>query len=152
MPLLGTIIKKAYELRHLPVEKKKLRLQPIKAQTLELKKLVRKAQFTAFGEHYNFDNILESANITEAFRKQVPVFDYTSMYKQWWYRALNGESYVAWPGRIKYFALSSGTSEASSKHIPVTADMLTAIKKASIRQLVSTSKYNFPVQSTKRVC
>ncbi len=74
------------------------------------------------------------------------MFDYTSMYKQWWYRALNGESYVAWPGRIKYFALSSGTSEASSKHIPVTADMLTAIKKASIRQLVSTSKYNFPVQ------
>jgi hypothetical protein len=146
MPLLGTIIKKAYELRHLPVEKKKLRLQPIKAQTLELKKLVRKAQFTAFGEHYNFDNILESPNITETFRRQVPVFDYTSMYKQWWYRALNGESYVAWPGRIKYFALSSGTSEASSKHIPVTADMLTAIKKASIRQLVSTSKYNFPVQ------
>ncbi|MBU1368317.1 MAG: GH3 auxin-responsive promoter family protein, partial [Bacteroidetes bacterium] len=131
MPILGTIIKKAYELRHLPVEKKKLRLQPLKAQSDELKKLIGKAQFTAFGENYNFDLLLKSQNITEQFRKEVPVFDYNSMYKQWWYRALNGESYVSWPGRVKYFALSSGTSESSSKHIPVTADMLTSIKKAS---------------------
>ncbi len=145
MPILGTIIKKAYELRNLPVEKKKQNLQPIQAQHVVLKKLLRKAQFTAFGEHYDFDSILESKNLTEAFRNKVPVFDYNSMYKQWWYRALNGEPYVSWPGKVKYFALSSGTSEASSKHIPVTADMLNAIKRASIRQLVSTSKYNFPV-------
>jgi hypothetical protein len=145
MPILGTIIKKAYELRNLPVEKKKQKLQPIQAQHDVLKKLLRKAQFTAFGEYYDFDSILESKNITEAFKNQVPVFDYNNMYKQWWYRALNGEPYVSWPGKVKYFALSSGTSEASSKHIPVTADMLTAIKRASIRQLVSTSKYNFPV-------
>ncbi len=145
MPILGTIIKKAYELRNLPVEKKKLKLQPIHAQQDVLKKLIRKAQFTAFGEHYDFDQILESRDITETFRKHVPVFDYNNMYKQWWYRALNGEPYVSWPGKVKYFALSSGTSEASSKHIPVTADMLAAIKRASIRQLVSTSKYNFPV-------
>jgi hypothetical protein len=145
MPILGTIIKKAYELRNLPVEKKKQNLQPIHTQYVVLKKLLRKAQFTAFGEYYDFDSILESQNITETFRNQVPVFDYNSMYKQWWYRALNGEPYVSWPGKVKYFALSSGTSEASSKHIPVTADMLNAIKRASIRQLVSASKYNFPV-------
>ncbi|HOI31501.1 MAG TPA: GH3 auxin-responsive promoter family protein, partial [Bacteroidales bacterium] len=145
MPILGTIIKKAYELRNLPEEKKKQNLQPIQAQHDVLKKLLRKAQFTAFGEYYDFDNILESKNLTEAFRNNVPVFDYNSMYKQWWYRALNGEPYVSWPGKVKYFALSSGTSEASSKHIPVTADMLNAIKRASVRQLVSTSKYNFPV-------
>ncbi|HPE42805.1 MAG TPA: GH3 auxin-responsive promoter family protein [Bacteroidales bacterium] len=145
MPILGTIIKKAYELRNLPVEKKKQNLQPIQAQRDVLKKLLRKAQFTAFGEYYDFDSILDKKDLTEAFRKNVPVFDYNSMYKQWWYRALNGEPYVSWPGKVKYFALSSGTSEASSKHIPVTADMLNAIKRASVRQLVSTSKYNFPV-------
>ncbi len=31
---------------------------------------------------------------------------------------------VTWPGKIKYYALSSGTSEAASKYIPVTKDLL----------------------------
>jgi hypothetical protein len=145
MPILGTIIKKAYELRNMPVELKKQRLNPIEAQKSELKKLMRKAQFTAFGEYYDFQKIINSEQVFNTFREKVPVFDYNSMYKKWWYRALNGEAYVCWPGRVKYFALSSGTSESSSKHIPVTADMLSSIKRASVRQLVSTSKYNFPV-------
>jgi hypothetical protein len=146
MPILGTLIKKAYELRNMPVELKKKRFNPIISQKKQLIKLLQRAQFTAFGEHYNFTDILESKDITREFRDQVPVFDYNSMYKQWWYRALNGEAYVSWPGRVKYFALSSGTSEASSKHIPVTSDMLASIKRASVRQLVSASKYKFPVQ------
>lgn len=145
MPILGTLIKKAYELRNMPVELKKQRLSPIQAQHDQLKNLLRKAQFTSFGEHYDFTSILNSKNITRSFGANVPVFDYNSMYKQWWYRALNGEAYVSWPGRVKYFALSSGTSESSSKHIPVTSEMLSSIKRASIRQLVSASKYNFPV-------
>lgn len=145
MPILGALIKKAYELRNMPVELKKQRTNPVAAQKNQLKSLLRKAQFTAFGEHYDFESILESKDPVESFRNHVPVFDYNSMYKQWWYRALNGEAYVSWPGRVKYFALSSGTSEASSKHIPITQDMLNAIKRASIRQLVSACKYNFPV-------
>lgn len=145
-PILGTIIKKAYELRNMPVERKQKRTQPITAQKNQLKALIRRAQYTSFGEYYNFESILESKNPVEAFRSKIPVFDYNSMYKQWWYRALNGETYVSWPGKVKYFALSSGTSEASSKHIPVTQDMLNSIKRASIRQLVSTSKYDFPVK------
>lgn len=146
MPILGTLIKTAYELRNMPVALKKLRINPVQAQKEQLKGLLRKAEFTAFGEHYDFSGILNKKNYVEAFREKVPVFDYNSMYKQWWYRALNGEAYVSWPGRVKYFALSSGTSEASSKHIPVTSEMLTSIKRASIRQLVSASKYNFPVR------
>lgn len=68
------------------------------------------------------------------------------MFQQWWYRSLNGEAFVTWPGRVKYFALTSGTSEASSKHIPVTGDMIRAIRRTSIRQLVSTVKYDFPIE------
>lgn len=146
MPILGTFIKTAYELRNMPVALKKQRINPVQAQKEQLKSLLRKAEFTAFGEHYDFSGILTRKNYVEAFREKVPVFDYNSMYKQWWYRALNGEAYVSWPGRVKYFALSSGTSEASSKHIPVTSEMLSSIKRASIRQLVSASKYNFPVR------
>ncbi len=145
MPLLGSIIKRAYALRNMPVEKKLSVLHPATAQEEQLRKLVRKAQFTAFGEHYKFAQLLNSENIVEDFRKSVPMHDYKSMYKRWWYRSLNGETYVAWPGKVKYFALSSGTSEASSKYIPVTADMLRSIRRASIRQLVSMVKYRFPL-------
>lgn len=146
MPILGSIIKKAFELRNLPVEKQRSKLSPVDAQTRELKKLLRKSQFTAIGEHYKFTKLLDAGDIRKAFRETVPVHDYQTMYKRWWYRALNGESYVAWPGKVKYFALSSGTSEASSKYIPITADMLKGIKQVTLRQLISTTKFDFPLE------
>ncbi len=145
MPLLGSIIKSAYQLRNAPEEKKLKFIDPVKAQRKQLVKLLRKAQFTAFGEHYNFHRLLDADNIEKAFKETVPVHDYKSIYKRWWYRLLNRETYVTWPGKVKYFALSSGTSEASSKYIPVTSDMLKSIKKASLRQLVSMVKYDFPL-------
>jgi hypothetical protein len=143
MPLLGSIIKTAYSLRQLPIDKKK-NLDPFRTQKKELKKLLVRAQETAFGEKYNFAGILLQKELVRVFQERIPVHDYKSMFKNWWYRSLNGESWVTWPGRVKYFALTSGTSDASSKHIPVTPDMLRAIRNASIRLLVMTSKYNFP--------
>lgn len=142
MPLLGSIIKKAYEIRRFPIDIKNA--DPVLEQKKVLRKLLTKAQGTAFGEYYGFSGILESSNIIDSFRKAVPVHDYNSMFRSWWYRSLNGESYVAWPGRVKYFALTSGTADASSKQIPVTTDMLWAIRRATIRLLVSTTKYDFP--------
>jgi hypothetical protein len=147
MPILGSIIKKAYELRSIPIDqKKKKQIDPYQTQLKELKKLLKKAQFTSFGEHFEFDRILRSKDIIRTFQEKVPIYDYNSMFRKWWYRSLNGEAFVSWPGRVKYFALTSGTSEASSKHVPVTGDMIRAIRRASIRQLVSSVKFNFPIE------
>lgn len=146
MPILGSIIKKAFELRNLPVEKQRRKLTPVVAQKRELVKLLRKSQFTAIGEHYKFSEIITSSDVTKTFSETVPVHDYQSMYKRWWYRSLNGEPYVSWPGKVKYFALSSGTSEASSKYIPITNDMLRGIKQVTLRQLISATKYDFPIE------
>jgi hypothetical protein len=143
MPLLGSIIKTAYTLRQIPIDIKK-NFNPVTAQRKELRKLLNRAQDTAFGEHYHFADLLASKDFVKAFQETVPVHDYNSMFKNWWYRSLNGEPWVTWPGKVKYFALTSGTSESSSKHIPVTSAMLRSIQKASIRQLVMTTKYNFP--------
>jgi len=145
MPLLGSIIKKAYALRNVPFEIKSNGILPEQAQKKQLEKLMKKAQFTAFGEHYKFAKLLENKDIVKTFQEKVPIHDYKSMYKRWWYRSLNGETYVSWPGKIKYFALSSGTSEASSKYIPVTSDMLRSIKTTTIKQIVSTVKLDFPL-------
>lgn len=143
MPILGPLVKKAYELGRIP-EKALSRPDPYTAQKRVLKKLLRKAQFTAFGEYYNFSDILKRDDLVREFQRRVPTFTYNTMFRKWWYRNLSGEPFVTWPGRVKYFALTSGTSEASSKHIPVTGEMIRAIRKVSIRQLVSSVSYNLP--------
>ena len=53
MPILGSLIKKAYELRSKPLDKRR-KINCYKAQKRELLKLLKRAQFTAFGEYYNF--------------------------------------------------------------------------------------------------
>ena len=148
MPIVGSIIKRGIALRsNFPNEILKRRVRkrkPGKIQEKELKKLLQKASDTAFGEKFGFEKIIDSKTLIHDFKKSVPIYDYNSIYQEWWYRTLNGESYVCWPGRVKYFALSSGTSEASSKYIPVTKEMISAIKRVSVRQLLSLANYNFP--------
>lgn len=146
MPILGSIIKKAYELRKIPIDQKRRKqTDPYETQIRVLKKLLKKAQFTAFGEFYGFSEMLKNGNLIRSFQNKIPVYDYNLMFRKWWYRTLNGEAFVSWPGRVRYFALTSGTSEASSKQIPVTGDMIRAIRRASIRQLVSSVNFNFPI-------
>jgi hypothetical protein len=138
MAILASIIKKGIEIRH------KIRLTdrtPIYYQKKELKKLLRKAQFTMFGQTYNFPGMVNSRNFVNKFRATVPVHDYNSIYARWWNKALHHQENVCWPGQVKYFALSSGTSESSSKHIPVTNDMVKAIQRTSIRQIISLGGY-----------
>ncbi|MCA6362852.1 MAG: GH3 auxin-responsive promoter family protein [Bacteroidetes bacterium] len=142
MAILGSILKNTLALqKKLP---KLRRRDAWRMQERTLKKLLAKAEFTAFGEHYQFTRLLADADTVGAFRRTVEVHDYNSMFRKWWYRTLNGEAFVCWPERVKYFALSSGTSESSSKHIPVTKDMLRAIRRASIRQLMALNHYTLP--------
>lgn len=143
MPILGSVIKNAIALRSkFPNDKRHSNPRALQSKTL--RKLVKRAQNTRFGEKYRFKEILNSKDIIRSFQEHVPIYDYKSIYREMWYRALNNETFVTWPGRVKYFALSSGTSESSSKHIPVTADMVKAIKKTSIRQIFSLANYDFP--------
>lgn len=104
-------------------------------------KLLGKAKGTSFGRKYHFADILKSDDPQLEYQRRVPLCNYDGMHP-WWRRAEAGELDVTWPGRVKYFALSSGTSGAPSKHIPITQAMLKAIRRASIRNLVSLSKYD----------
>ncbi|MEE4178686.1 MAG: GH3 auxin-responsive promoter family protein [Bacteroides sp.] len=143
MPILGSIIKRAIELKgRMPVIFSTR--EPEKVQRRELKKLLRKASSTAFGEHFGFSEMIRANDLVSQYQKRVPLYDYNQIFRDWWFRSLNGEPFVCWPGKVKYFALSSGTSEASSKYIPVTNDMLRAIKKTSTRQIFSLARYDFP--------
>lgn len=122
-----------------------LRLPKKDAQSQQrrvLKKLLKKARFTQFGQQYGFDKILFEQDPGRAFQQAVPVHDYNSIYESWWKKTLEGVPDVTWPGKIKYYALSSGTSEAASKYIPVTGEMLRSNRINYIRQLFSLLNYD----------
>jgi hypothetical protein len=114
---------------------------PRRQQMRVLKKLLRKARFTEFGQAYKFDEILMSRHPGKKFQQLVPAYNYNKIYDEWWHRAKDGVPDVCWPGVIKYFALSSGTSEATSKFIPITKDLIRSNTITSVRQLLSLAKY-----------
>lgn len=121
---------------------------PRRQQLKVLKKLLRKARFTEFGQHYRFDEILMSKHAGKKFQDLVPIHNYNSIYKQWWHKTLEGVPDVCWPGKIKYYALSSGTSESASKYIPITADLLQGNRVVMIKQLLTLRNYDdIPVRS-----
>ncbi len=134
-----------------PTIAKALRLpgkSPGRQQLKVLKRLLNKARFTEFGQTFHFDEILLSADPIAEFRKRVPLFDYNKIYKDWWHRTLEGKPDVCWPGKIKYFALSSGTSESSSKYLPITSDLMRGNRIIMIKQLISLRTYHdIPVRS-----
>jgi hypothetical protein len=115
---------------------------PQRQQLRVLKKLLKKARFTELGQEYRFDEILFNRSPAKQFQKLVPVHDYNKIYDRWWKKTLEGVPDVAWPGKIKYYALSSGTSEAASKYIPVTKEMLRSNTINYVRQLLSLMSYD----------
>jgi hypothetical protein len=147
MAILGTLLKKGIKLRE---NLEQEYTSPLELQKKELKELMITASQTEFGKYYDFHRILEQfrrgghKDFYNTFKETIPIHDYNKIYKDWWHLALKGAKNICWPGRVKYFALSSGTSEASSKHIPVTKEMTKAIQRTSVRQIISLSKYDLP--------
>ncbi len=145
MAILGTLLKKGIILRE-SIEQQYT--SSIDLQKQELRKLLIQAEETLFGRAYHFKDILQAfkskshEDFYTSFQRNIPVHDYNKIYSDWWHLSREGKANVCWPGRIKYFALSSGTSGSSSKHIPITKDMLKSIRKTSVRQLLTLSKYD----------
>lgn len=146
MAILGTLLKKGIKLRDRLHQEYS---SPIELQKNELRELLITAHETEFGKYYEFKDLLMHfrkgpRDFYEAFKRHVPIHDYNKIHKDWWHLSLKGAKNICWPGSMKYFALSSGTSEASSKYIPVTKEMTKAIQKTSIRQIISLSRYELP--------
>lgn len=121
---------------------------PKRQQVRVLKKLLKKARFTEFGQAYRFDEILLSKHPGKKFQQLVPTYDYNKIYDAWWHKTLKGIPDVCWPGKIKFFALSSGTSESASKYIPITNDLMRGNRIIMIKQLLSLRTYHdIPVKS-----
>ena len=140
MAVLGNIIKGVIDIKDsLSGEK-----NPLEEQRQVLRQLLTKAAGTAFGKEYNFKKLLDSENPARDFAGTVPYHDYKSISTRWWQQQLNGASDVTWPGNASYYALTSGTTGKDSKRIPVTADMVDAIRQAGIKQVFSLTNFDLP--------
>lgn len=150
MSLLGAIIRKSAQIGAVAA---KSQLSPTEQQHFQLYELLRKARHTAFGRYYGFDEALFSADLERAYRRLVPATDYNNLYDRWWSKAhLCDSPDVCWPGTVPYFALSSGTSQAATKYIPITEDMLRAMKRGSRRLFFDITKFGLPSgQFTKQM-
>jgi len=84
-----------------------------------LKQLLAKGSDTEYGHKYNFSGI---RSYDDYFRN-VPVNSYEEL-KGYIDRMRHGERNVLWPGRVKWYAKSSGTTNDKSKFLPVSADGL----------------------------
>jgi hypothetical protein len=119
------------------------RNKAIKWQENTLRKMLYYSRNTEYGKKYGFEDILLEKDITEAFRKKVPLTNYSTMHP-YWTREYAGESNITWPGRSQHYALSSGTTEGASKYIPVSKDQLKAMLRGTRRQLLAMALTDIP--------
>ena len=120
------------------------RKSPIKEQNIVLRKLLKKAATTEFGRFFGFKELLNNAELVSAYQRKLPFFEYEEMFEMWWRKSLDGNSNITWPGLINYFALSSGTTNATSKYIPVSDEMRRAMGRAGLRMFSCLPKYQIP--------
>lgn len=92
---------------------------PNEVQEELLMNLIRSAQTTEIGKKYDFEGINTYKNFTE----KVPISTYEEL-EPLIERTRKGEQNVFWNTPIKWFAKSSGTTNAKSKFIPVSAEAL----------------------------
>ena len=104
-----------------------------------LKRLTARATVTEYGRQHAFRDIHDY----EQFVKRVPVNTYEEL-KGAIDRMRHGETDVLWPGRTKWYAKSSGTTNDKSKFIPVTSEGLQHIHYAGAFDTVALYLRNNP--------
>ena len=92
---------------------------PNEVQEELVMKLIRSAENTQVGQQYGFESIKSYATFSE----RVPVSTYEEL-EPLIQQTRNGAQNVFWPTPIKWFAKSSGTTNAKSKFIPVSKEAL----------------------------
>lgn len=96
-------------------------------QHATLRRLVRTARRTRFGADHDFGRIGSVAD----YQARVPVRDYEWFWNTYWKDAYPRIDNITWPGKIPYYALSSGTTSGATKYVPVSWEMVASNKKAA---------------------
>lgn len=97
----------------------KFKKYPVETQHVTLYKLLAKAASTEWGKQYGYSSI----SSVQEYQQRFPVNTYEDI-MPYVERLRTGENNLLWPGEIKWFAKSSGTTSSKSKFIPMTRESL----------------------------
>ena len=109
------------------------RADPSTVQERILLGLVRKARETRFGRDHGFARI---GSVAE-FQAAVPLREYDDLWNDYLKDHFPHFDDLTWPGRIPFLALTSGTTQGSTKYIPVSRAMLASNTKAALSMVAS---------------
>lgn len=104
---------------------------PNEVQNELLLSLINTAKDTEIGKQYDFASITNY----ETFAERVPIKNYEG-WQDVIERSRRGETNIFWPSPIKWFAKSSGTTNAKSKFIPVSEESLEDCHYAASKDLL----------------
>ena len=112
---------------------------PLEVQEELFKKLITTARNTEFGRTHGFADI----HTEEQYRRMIPVSSYEDIcpYIE---RNMTGEQNLLWPSDVKWFAKSSGTTNARSKFIPVSYEALEDCHFKGGKDMLSIYCNNYP--------
>ncbi len=112
---------------------------PGEIQKAVLFQLTDKARHTEYGKLYDFESIGSEGQ----FQSQLPLQTYEDI-KPWVERLRQGEKDLLWPGEIRWFARSSGTTSDKSKFIPVTRESLEECHFRGGKDVLAIYMRNYP--------
>jgi hypothetical protein len=102
-------------------------LDPRQVQLSSLMRLVRRAKETRFGRDHGFNRIQSVAD----YQKAVPLRTYEALWNDYLRASYPVFDNLTWPGRIPFLALTSGTTQGSTKYIPISTEMVASNRKAA---------------------
>ncbi len=117
MPLLNSLVNwfNTKRIYHIDIFKQ----YPFEVQQETLFKILSQASETTWGKQHKYSKIESIKEFQEAV--QVQTYEDLEPFVE---RLRKGERDLLWPGDIKWFAKSSGTTSSKSKFIPVTREAL----------------------------
>ena len=134
---LTQIVRPIFASRRKALDKYQTQAEELQMQVLH--RLVNKAKDTEWGRNHGF----ESVSSYEDFAKTSGINTYEEL-KLAIDRMRQGESNILWPGKVRWYAKSSGTTNDKSKFIPVSQDGLKDTHYAGGRDAVTWYLRNNP--------
>lgn len=117
----------------------RFRRHPHEVQQRQFEARLKQGRGTAFGRDHHLDQVTDYASFAAA----VPVVDYDT-FKPYIERMVAGERSVTTPGRVKFYARSSGTTSDRSKYLPITRHSILWNHTLGMRDVVALYLDAFP--------
>lgn len=137
MPLITSIVNWLNFKRVTQIEL--IRKYPDQIQKESFIQLIDKAVGTEWGKTYKYNSIESVSDFQEA----TPLNTYENM-KPFIERIRAGEQNVLWPGEIKWFAKSSGTTSGKSKFLPVSKEAMEKCHFRGGKDVLALYTNNYP--------